>query len=60
MELQPGDSDYILTVEGNEIERKTGDWDFIPAGLDHSLVAGVGREVYYVWVEFYTSKHGIH
>ena len=55
-----GDSDYILTVEGNEIERKTGDWDFIPAGLDHSLVAGEGKEVYYVWVEFYTSKHGIH
>lgn len=53
-----GDSDYVLDVEGEKIPRKAGDWDFIPAGLDHSLWAGKDKEVYYVWVEWYTSEHG--
>lgn len=55
-----GESDYILFVEGTEIPRRAGDWDFIPAGLDHSLCAKDGKEVYYVWVEFYTSEHGVY
>ncbi len=57
-----GNADYQLSVgSGDETERydrKAGDWDFIPAGPDHSLYAGYGQEVHYVWVEFNTSKRG--
>jgi len=57
-----GNSDYQMKVgTGDEAvvyDRKAGDWDFIPAGLDHSLYAGTGKEVYYVWVEFNTYKKG--
>ncbi len=57
-----GNSDYQLTVgsgsEAQTYDRKAGDWDFIPAGPDHNLYAGAGKEVYYVWVEFNTYKRG--
>lgn len=57
----PG-ADYQMTVgEGSDAEhfnRKAGDWDFIPAGPDHTLYAGSGKVVHYVWVEFNTNKRG--
>lgn len=55
-----GNSDFTLTVENEHIGQKSGDWSFVPAGLDHSLCADLGKEVYYVWVEVYTSIHGNH
>jgi hypothetical protein len=54
-----GDSDFILTVEDEKINQKSGDWSFVPAGLDHSLCAEEGKELYYVWVELYTGEKGI-
>lgn len=53
-----GDSDFVLTVEGNEpITCKGGDWSFIPAGLDHSMIpSALGKELFYVWFEQYTRK----
>lgn len=55
-----GNSDFTLTVEDEKVHQKAGDWSFVPAGLDHSLCAEEGKEVYYVWVELYTSEHGIY
>lgn len=53
-----GNSDFTLTVETEKVHQKAGDWSFVPAGHDHSLCAEEGKEVYYVWVELYTSEHG--
>ena len=49
-----GDSDFDLTVDGKTVNHKSGEWSFIPAGLDHSLVAQPGKEVFYVWFEKFT------
>ena len=46
----PG-SDFILTVDGESTPQRDGDWSFVPAGLDHSLVAEPGKLVYYIWFE---------
>ncbi len=57
-----GCSDYQMTVgsgdDAERCDRKAGDWDYIPAGPDHSLYAGAGKEVHYVWIEFNTNKRG--
>lgn len=49
-----GDSDFTLDVEGETDEQKPGDFSFIYAGRDHKLLAKPNKEVFYVWVEFYT------
>ncbi|NLB79311.1 MAG: hypothetical protein GX796_10885 [Clostridiaceae bacterium] len=54
-----GDSELELNVDGEKHLQKAGDWHFIPAGYDHSLCALNGKEAYYVWVELYTSEHGV-
>lgn len=57
------DCDFMLTVEGvsNKIFRhQEGDWSFVLAGPDHSLVANPEKYVRYVWVEIYTSEHGVY
>lgn len=46
----PG-SDFILTVDGESTPQRDGDWSFVPAGLDHSLVAEPGKLVHYIWFE---------
>ena len=51
-----GDSDFDLTVDGKTVNHKSGEWSFIPAGLDHSLVAQPGKEVFYFWYEHYTRE----
>lgn len=51
-----GDSDFNLTVNGVTTPHKAGEWSFIPAGPDHSLVANPGKEVFYVWFEQFTRK----
>lgn len=55
-----GNADFTLTVEDESVHQKAGDWSFVTAGLDHSLCAEEGKEVFYVWVEVYTSAHGVH
>ena len=56
------DANYHMTVgsgaEAVTYQRKAGDFDFIPAGPDHTLYAGVGEKVHYVWVEFNVNKRG--
>lgn len=49
-----GNADFDLTVDGETVNHKSGEWSFIPAGLDHSLVAQPGKEVFYVWFEKFT------
>lgn len=53
-----GNSDFKLKVQDNdEITCHGGDWSFIPAGLDHSMIPSApGKELYYVWFEQYTRK----
>ena len=57
-----GDANYQMTVgsgdDADTYDRKRGDWDFIPAGPDHTLYAGHGAKVHYIWVEFNTNKRG--
>ncbi len=49
----PG-SDFTLDVEGDTAEQKEGDFSFIFAGKDHKLLAKPGKEVFYVWIEYYS------
>lgn len=52
-----GNSDFLLTVEdAPAIEHKSGDWSYIPAGFDHSLVAEPGKEVFYIWFEHHKKE----
>jgi len=51
-----GDSDFMMTVDGETIRHQAGEWSYIPAGLDHDLVAEPGKEVYYVWFEHFTKE----
>lgn len=50
------DSDFNLTVENETVSHKDGDWSFVPAGLDHSLVAEPGKLVYYIWFERFVKE----
>ena len=52
-----GDADFELTVADAPAEaHKAGEWSYVPAGLDHSLVAKPGKEVFYVWFEHFTRE----
>lgn len=49
-----GNADFDITVDGETTHTSAGDWSFIPAGPDHSLIAQPGKEVFYVWYEQFT------
>lgn len=49
-----GNSDFDITVDGETTHTKAGDFSFIPAGPDHSLIAQPGKEVFYAWYEQFT------
>lgn len=49
-------SDLILTVGDESIEQKSGDFSYVPAGPDHSLVAKPGKETNYIWFELYVQE----
>ncbi|NLB79312.1 MAG: hypothetical protein GX796_10890 [Clostridiaceae bacterium] len=51
-----GDSDFNLTVEDVTVPQKAGDWSYIYPGKDHKLLAKPGKEVFYVWVEYFTDE----
>ena len=53
-----GNADFELTVNGESTHTVAGDFSYIPAGNDHSLLAQPGKEVFYVWYEEYTRKSG--
>ncbi len=47
----PG-SDFTLNIDGETVRQCDGDWSFVPAGPDHSLISnGEGKPVYYIWFE---------
>ena len=57
------DCDFTMTVEGMSkrlFRHNEGDFSFVYAGQDHSLVASPGKHVGYIWIEIYTSKHGVY
>ena len=51
-----GNADFTLTVGNDSANTKRGDWSYVPAGLDHSLTAEPGKEVFYVWYEHFTQE----
>lgn len=51
-----GQSDFNLTVEDETVPTVAGDWSYVPAGLDHSLVSQTGKEAYYVWYEHFVRE----
>ena len=52
-----GNSDFNLIVDGGEpVRHVAGEFSFIPAGPDHSLVADPGKEVFYIWYEQYVRE----
>ena len=52
-----GNSDFNMTVEDAPVvNHKAGEWSYIPAGFDHSLLADPGKEIYYVWYEHYVRE----
>ena len=44
-------ADFNLTVDGETTTTEDGDWSYVTAGLDHSLVAESGKKVFYIWFE---------
>lgn len=51
-----GNSDLHLTVDGETVDLKTGDFSYVPAGLDHSLECLPGQELHYIWFEHYVQE----
>lgn len=51
----PG-SDFHLTVENETAEHHEGDFSYVTAGLDHSLVADPGKTVFYIWFEHWVEE----
>lgn len=52
-----GNSDFNMYVEDAPVvNHKAGEWSYIPAGFDHSLIAEPGKEVFYVWYEHYVRE----
>ena len=57
------DADFFMVVKGcyeGAFRHQEGDWSFCVAGPDHYLVSSPGKTVCYVWVEIYTSAHGVY
>jgi len=48
------DTDLDLTIAGEgTVEQKGGDFSYVPAGPDHSLVARPGKHLKYIWFEYF-------
>ena len=50
------DSDLILTINDESLDQKSGDFSYVPAGPDHSLVAKPGKHLNYIWFEHYVQE----
>lgn len=46
------DSHLVLTVENEQIEQHGGDYSYVTAGLDHSLLVKDGQSMRYIWFEY--------
>lgn len=53
--MLPG-SDIELTVHGETIPHKYGDFSFVPAGEAHSLISLPGKLNYYIWFEHFVRE----
>ena len=51
-----GDTEMLLTVDGETVEQESGDFSYVPAGLDHSLQCKPGRNIHYIWFEHYVQE----
>jgi len=51
-----GDTNLTLTVDGESIDQKSGDFSYVPAGLDHSLLTKPGKSLHYIWFEHYVQE----
>jgi quercetin dioxygenase-like cupin family protein len=52
----PG-ANFIMDVEGEQVECHEGDWNFVPAGLDHSLIGNKPEhKVRYFWFEHFVQE----
>ncbi|MEN6313378.1 MAG: hypothetical protein ABFD25_03915 [Clostridiaceae bacterium] len=51
-----GDTELTLTVDGESIDQKSGDFSYVPAGLDHSLLTKPGKNLHYIWFEHYVQE----
>jgi hypothetical protein len=50
------DSDIVLTVDGESVNQESGDFSYVPAGLDHSLISKPGKKLNYIWFEHYVQE----
>mgnify|MGYP002510112783 CR=1 FL=1 len=48
-----GDTEMLLTVDGESVDQESGDFSYVPAGLDHSLQCKPGKNIHYIWFEHY-------
>lgn len=51
-----GETDMLLTVDGESVDHKGGDFSYVPAGLDHSLQCKPGKQIHYIWFEHYVQE----
>lgn len=51
-----GQTDMLLTVNGESADQRTGDFSYVPAGLDHSLQCKPGKQIHYIWFEHYVQE----
>ena len=54
----PG-SDFHFTVEEETVNHYEGDFSYVTAGLDHSLIADPGKTVFYIWFEHWVEEKKI-
>ena len=52
-------SDFELTVENDTARHGAYEISYVPAGLDHSLIAEPGHCVHYIWFEHEVEEHRV-
>ena len=51
-----GETDLLLTVDGESVSQQGGDFSYVKAGLDHSLHCMPGKTIHYIWFEHYVQE----
>lgn len=51
-----GESDMLVTIDGESVDHEGGDFSYVPAGLDHSLQCKPGKTCRYIWFEHYIQE----
>ena len=52
-------SDFSMTVQDETVDQKDGDFSYIVAGDDHSLIAKPGKMCAYTWFEYYVDPESV-